>query len=382
MQKERTDAYSSTTPSNERDSSQGRNWVALLGRRDEPTDGVEDYCKHLGQALPQYGYSLTLVRVPWTEGGWLGKILWTWKECAEWKNSQVLMQYTALSWSQRGFPLGALAVLGILNLRCPGTAIVFHEFKRQVASGRWIDRVRGLCQDAVIRVLYRNATRALFTVPIETITWLPRDNRKATFIPIGANIPERMNPRQPTPDGREKTVIVFGVTGGKSMKPEIEAIISIMCDAKKSLSGLRLVVLGRGSSDAEKFLAPALRKNSVEVVAKGILSAEKIACELESADAFLFVRGAVTSQRGSAIASIACGLPIVGYQDGCVNHPLDKAGVEWAPLGDWEALARGLVRVLSNQRRWIELHDRNLRVQQSYLSWSRIAQQYLTVLSE
>ena len=166
------------------------------------------------------------------------------------------------------------------------------------------------------------------------------------------------------------------------MGAEIETIIAIMRDARRSLSGLRLVVLGRGSSDAEKLLAPALRENSVEVVAKGILPAEKIACELESADAFLFVRGAITTQRGSAIASIACGLPIVGYQDGEINHPLNEAGVEWAPLGDAEALARGLVRVLSDRRRWMELHCRNLRVQQKYLSWSRIAQKYLTLLSE
>jgi len=369
-------------PSNKQGSSPDKEWVALLGRRDEPTDGVEDYCKNLGQALAQLNISLTLVRVPWAERGWLSAILWLWKVSAGWKGSRLLMQYTALSWSQRGFPLGALIVLGVLNLRGARCAVVFHEFKRQVMSRRWIDGIRGVCQDLVIQRLYRNAAKALFTVPVETVTWLPRDDRKATFIPIGANIPERLNPRQPTPADKEKTVVIFGVTGGHNMALEVETIIAIMREAAKSLLGLRLVVLGRGSFDAEKLLAPALRKDNVEIVAKGVLPAENVACQLELADAFLFVRGAITPQRGSAIASIACGLPIVGYQNGQVNHPLDEAGVEWAPLGNSEALARGLVRVLTDQQRWMELHDRNLWVQQNYFSWSRIAQQYLTVLSK
>jgi glycosyltransferase involved in cell wall biosynthesis len=382
FQQDSLDANSSWIPSNEQDASRSSKWIALLGQRDQPTDGVEDYCKHLGQALAKCGLSLRLVRVPWAECGWLGAIRRVWKESAGWKGSWVLMQYTALSWSRRGFPLGAVAVLCVLNLRGARCAVVFHEFKRQVVPERWIDRVRGVCQDVVIRRLYHEAAKALFTVPVEIVTWLPVDDCKASFIPIGANIPERLNPRLPAPPEREKTVIIFGVTGGQNMGAEIETIIAIMRDARRSLSGLRLVVLGRGSSDAEKLLAPALRENSVEVVAKGILPAEKIACELESADAFLFVRGAITTQRGSAIASIACGLPIVGYQDGEINHPLNEAGVEWAPLGDAEALARGLVRVLSDRRRWMELHCRNLRVQQKYLSWSRIAQKYLTLLSE
>lgn len=382
QRKESHDAKSPDPLSNLQGSSQSRNWIALLGRRDDPTDGVEDYCKHLSQALAQRGFSLTLIRVPWAEVGWLRGVRWIWKESEGWKNTRVLVQYTALSWSLRGFPLGALAVVSVLNLRGALCAIVFHEFKRQVASRRWIDRFRGFCQDAVIRGLYHNAAKALFTLPVESVAWLPRDGRKAKFIPIGANIPERLNPRDPSPAEREKTVIVFGVTGGSSMAPEIEAIIAIMRDARRSISALRLVVLGRGSSDAETLLASALRENSVEVVAKGILPADKITCELASADAFLFVRGAITSQRGSALASIACGLPIVGYKQGRVDHPLDEAGVEWAPLGDTEALARGLVKVLSDQRRWLELHGRNLRVQERYFSWNRIAEKYLTVLSE
>src|SRR5260370_35275554 len=44
--------------------------VALLGRRDEPTDAVEEYCHFLGAALAAQGISLEFERVPWCELGW------------------------------------------------------------------------------------------------------------------------------------------------------------------------------------------------------------------------------------------------------------------------------------------------------------------------
>lgn len=40
-------------------------WIALLGRRDGPTDGVADYCTHLGAALGLHGYELEIAPVPW-----------------------------------------------------------------------------------------------------------------------------------------------------------------------------------------------------------------------------------------------------------------------------------------------------------------------------
>jgi hypothetical protein len=42
-----------------------RRWIALLGRRHGPTDGVADYCTHLGAALGLHGYELEIAPVPW-----------------------------------------------------------------------------------------------------------------------------------------------------------------------------------------------------------------------------------------------------------------------------------------------------------------------------
>src|SRR5919106_2150509 len=100
--------------------------IALLGRRGGPTCGVEDYCTWLGRALTNRGCCLKQVRVPWEETGWPRAFHWLWRESACWSDRWVILQYTALSWSRRGFPLSLLVVLTILRLRSCRVAVVFH----------------------------------------------------------------------------------------------------------------------------------------------------------------------------------------------------------------------------------------------------------------
>src|SRR5579859_6478733 len=86
-------------------------WVALLGRRDIPVDGVEDYCTFLAAGLARQGVQLTQVRVKWVERGWVGALRQLGREVKAWRGRWVLLQYTALAWSRRGFPVWTLAVL-------------------------------------------------------------------------------------------------------------------------------------------------------------------------------------------------------------------------------------------------------------------------------
>jgi glycosyltransferase involved in cell wall biosynthesis len=358
-------------------------WITLLGRQDMPTDGVADYCLFLARGLAPQGIEMEQVRVPWIEKGWIGALRQLKRESAAWHGQWVLLQYTALSWSRRGFPFGAVAVLAILRRGGARCAVVFHEPNRQGGLG-FLQGIRGACQDWVIRKLYRGAAKSIFTVPVETAAWLPKRKGKATFIPIGGNIPERANRRVgPTLPAKEKTVIVFGITcSAEAAAREVNDISSVMLEACKALGRLRLVVVGRGAVEARELLAKAFLAGDVELVVRGVLPADQIAREFESADALLFVRGPITPQRGSALAGIASGTPIVGYRDGSISGPLEEAGVEWSPLHDRERLTRGLTRVLSDPQRWMELHERNLEVQKNYLSWSRIAERFRAELAE
>jgi glycosyltransferase involved in cell wall biosynthesis len=345
------------------------------------SDGVEDYCIFLSRALEARGIELKQERVPWFENGWIGALIWLVREGAAWRGKWVLLQYTALAWSRRGFPFFAVAVVAILRRTGARVAVVFHDPKRQ-GGPRWIDGIRGECQDWVLRELYRGAATTIFTVPLETVAWLPKDDAKAAFIPIGANIPECVTRRSPLPEDQQKTVIIFGVTGSPVMEREVEEIVWVMRESSKKVGKLRLVVIGRGALEAREQLVSGLQVDSVEIVVRGVLPAEEIAREFGRADVLLFLRGAITHQRGSAMAGIASGIPIVGYRDGTIVGPLAEAGIEWSPWRDRDNLVCGLARVLSDPSRWLELHECNVEAQKNWFSWSRIADLYRTVLAE
>jgi len=357
-------------------------WVAVLGRRDTPTDGVEDYCTFLGRALAEQGTQLDLARVEWFDRGWIPALWSLWRASEAWRGNWVLVQYTGLGWSRRGFPVGVLAAIALLRRRGCRCAIVFHEFARQGGRGRAIGRLRGSCQQWVIGKLYASAAKCVFTVPLERVRWLPQEHGKAAFIPIGANIPERWERTRATETSARKTVIVFGVTADARAAGEVEEIAGAMREASKSLPALRLVVIGRGAMEARKRIEAALAGSGVEIGVRGVLPAEEVANEFARADALLFVRGPVTLQRGSALAAVACGVPIVGYRSEESGGPLDEAGIEWSQQGDREGLVRALVRVLSDPAHWTDLRERSLRAQREYFSWSRIAERFAGGLTE
>lgn len=146
--------------------------LALLGKPDSPTDGVEDYCTNLSNALQKLGYELRLKRVPWAEAGWIRALLWLWKENRDQAGQWTLVQYTALAWSRRGFSLGFLAVLWVLRLQATRLAIVFHDTE-QYAGTRLIDRARRVSQLFVMRTAFRLAHASILPVPLEKASWLP-----------------------------------------------------------------------------------------------------------------------------------------------------------------------------------------------------------------
>ncbi len=87
----------------------------LLGRRDEPTDGVADYCDMLRESGLAHGLSFESVQLPWAERGWNKALAELRRAAAGWRNRWVLLQYTTLAWSRRGFPFRAPRLLEILR---------------------------------------------------------------------------------------------------------------------------------------------------------------------------------------------------------------------------------------------------------------------------
>jgi glycosyltransferase involved in cell wall biosynthesis len=216
---------------------------------------------------------------------------------------------------------------------------------------------------------------------VERVSWLPPKPIKARFIPIGANVPALMAARNSARSGCEaRTIAVFGITGGGLVGNEVVDIAYAAKAATARIARIRLVTLGRGSLESEPKFREVLRGSPVDYEALGILPAEEIARVLSAADVSLFVRGPISTRRGSAIASIACGVPLVAYANGCLPKPLAEAGVVGVRRGDREALAEATIKVLSDRNLWLGLHCRNQRAQHEYFNWEAVAGRFLEFL--
>lgn len=288
--------------------------VALLGRLDKPTDGVRDYCSLLSQAFLRRGDCLDLAELRWEDQGWIRSLGHLWRNSHEWAGRWVLFQYTALMWSRKGFPVGALAVVGILRLRGAKLCIVFHDISNDSRSGMK-QRVRVGFQYWTMRTALRCAARRVLTVPLKQVPWLPRNTQKTVFIPVGANFPEidHQNKNTAAQLPFVPSVAVFGITKGAPGADEIEDIVYAAKQAKSKVARLRLIVIGRGSAEREITLRKRLEGSEIELQVLGLLPAEEIRKTLAGASAMLCVRGYISSRRGNAIAGIVCGLPVAGY---------------------------------------------------------------------
>jgi glycosyltransferase involved in cell wall biosynthesis len=355
-------------------------WIALLGRRDKPTDGVADYCTHLSAALGSRGYELEIVRVPWPERGWGVALADLRRRAKDWRGCWVLLQYTALGWSRRAFPLRFLQVLQVLRHNGARCAVVFHDALPYQGS-RLIDRLRRACQLWVMRTAYRRTDRSVLPLSLDQVTWLPPRPGKAAFIPIGANLPPMaIDARIVRPGDVAKTVAVYGVTGEPATLAEVHDISHVLKLTRARVENLRLVVFGRGSAEAEPALRHELEGSGIEILVLGLLSSEDITWELTHANALLFVRGGVSSRRGSALAGVACGLPVVGYRSEETAFPVTEAGVVLVTLQDRVALAEALIRVLADDDWRQQLQARSRSAQRQYFSWEVIFGSFLDLL--
>ena len=348
--------------------------IFLLGKRDIPADGVQDYCEYLGQALEHRGVHNEIARVDWNSEGWL-RALWRLQSGSrEWSGDWVVLQYTALAWSRRGFPFGAVIALAIVRGRSARCAVVFHE-PVGLSGPRWIDRIRKACQNWVVRKLFNLSERSIFPDPLHTITWLPSHDQKAVFIPIGANIPDgaQLAGSSARYDAAERTVVIYCLSDPPHLRQELGDISHAARISANHGLKLKVVFLGRGTEEARIEIERAFDGVPAEVSNLGIQSAADVRSTLAHSDVMLCVRGPLYLRRGSALAGIACGLPIVSYAGAAEGTPIAEAGVKLVPYGNREALGEGLQRILSDRNVWQELHEKNLMTYRNYFSWEGIS---------
>jgi len=353
--------------------------VALLGRPDQPTDAVEEYCRYLSEALRPHNFVLEVARVNWAERGWPTALSELRQSPRGWRGHWVLLQYTALAWSRRGFPLGFLRVVHALRHAGARIGVVYHDARPHIGT-RLIDLMRRTVQRNTMRRAFLASELIVLTVPLENLAWLPADKHRAVFIPVGANLPSDNDSTKPHESGTAPTIAVFGITGGEAGRQETEAIIEAVRLASKTTAKLRLQAFGRGADLRENRLREGLQDLPIQLEVSGIISPVEITGKLSSSDVLLFVRGAISTRRGSAIAGIACGLPVVAYAGSETAAPITEAGVVLVSEGRTGELGEALTRVLSDQPYRKALAEKSRAAYESYFSWPTIAARYAEAL--
>jgi|SRR5271154_2447312 len=358
--------------------------VALLGKKDEPTDAVEEYCRYLGEALRVHGFDLQIARVHWAEKGWSAALRELKQDAMAWRGGWLLVQYTALAWSTRGFPLRFLRLLKILRSAGARIGVVYHDVE-PYSGKRAVDKLRTRAQLRTMREALRLVDLAVFTVPTEKLSWIRGTPANAVVIPVGANLPapEGAWIRSSQHAPRTPTIAIYGITGGAAGVAEIERIVGTVKVVAQQTGRLRVLVFGRNSDSAAFGMRAGLQNLPVELEVLGLLPADKVVESLQSADVLLFVRGTISSRRGSAIAGIACGLPIVAMEGPETAPPITEAGVVLlAARASHKETGETLARILTDSayRDW--LRERSRRAQEQYFSWQVIAARYVQALRE
>jgi len=360
-----------------------RRIIALLGRRDEPTDAVEAYCRYLGGALHNRGFAVELARVSWLERGWPKALRELGEQTRDWRDSWVLVQYTALAWSARGFPVRIPRIIQQLRGAGARIAVVYHDVE-PYSGARVIDKVRRRAQMRVMQQTRNAADLAVFTVPLDVISWLGPAPSNAVFIPVGANLPETafsVANAAGRPSGPLR-IAVYGITEGATGRNECERIVDALRFAATHGLYLRLHAFGRGAGEFESQLRVAFRDVTVEVCVDRVLPAEQVVEALSSSDVALFVRAPISSRRSSAIAGIACGLPIVAYAGPETVPPITEAGVVLTSPNKKSELREALLHVLSDAHFRAALADRSRQAYKRHFSWEAIAARYVEALTE
>jgi glycosyltransferase involved in cell wall biosynthesis len=284
----------------------------------------------------------------------------------------VLIQYTHLAWSRRGFSIGVLRAHRALGRMGATVGTVFHD-PTPFAGQRFRDRVRSGVQRAVVRRLARKSAITFSTVEPDLVAVFDGIEPRPRFLPAGSNVPVAPRHRQ----AEDRFVVsVFGVT--ERDRDEALMIADIMQRAARGLRSVSLQVFGRGAMEAEDTLRSSI--GPIPLNLAGVIDASEVTNRIARSDALLFVRGEASSRRGTLVAAVCNGVPVVAPVGPETGPAVRAAGIGFFPEGDKQAAADELIRLGSDPDFAERQGARQVAACETTFSWPAIANRLLEAL--
>lgn len=116
------------------------------------------------------------------------------------------------------------------------------------------------------------------------------------------------------------------------------------------IQNARLVVIGESNRQTKKLINRMIKEESLDnnIILAGVLSDQKVLSILKKAKVFLFTD--YENGWGFAVAeSLACGLPIVGYDIKVLGTVFKQGYGKIIPLGDRDRFSKELIYLLQNE---------------------------------
>ena len=327
----------------------------LTGEYPPEPGGVADYTALLAKALAELGEDVHV----WTSSQADSNFAET---------PGVTVHRVAGSWSRSDLGRLGEALDGFPSPR----RLLFHELWYEFDPR---DKPTRLIFPVVQRLMVRNvmnaSTLAYASIPAWR-EWLKTSwiglGKPSIWLPVPSNIPFVHDPervaeirRELAPDGRP-ILGSFGTFHG--------LIGTMLADALSHLkSSPCMVVMGRGSAEFLPRVAGLPDRK-----ATGPLSSRETSLYLQACDLMIqpYPDG-ISSRRGSAMACLANGRPVVTTR-GYLSEPIwqEQGGVVATPAGDASALARETDRLLGDPEARRALADRGVSLYQSTFAIDRV----------
>ena len=140
-----------------------------------------------------------------------------------------------------------------------------------------------------------------------------------------------------------------------------------------------LVVFGRGCEEARESLERALDGSGIELRVSGFIPAEEITRTLASAHALLCIRGLITSRDGcrrNRLRTARRGFR-ANWERSRNRHHRRTA----SSLARLRGIVERLIELLTDEKLWPQLHEKNVRALEQYFSWGTVADRYMKLLA-
>jgi glycosyltransferase involved in cell wall biosynthesis len=308
-------------------------WAILTGEYPPQPGGVADYTSLVARGLADAGDAVAVFApscAPGTQPAGAGVAVTRLPDhfgprglivldgaLARWRPDRVLVQYVPHAYGYKSMNVPFAAWVAVRARRVAPVWVMFHEVRVEFRWRPWTNAVMGAAHAVMARLVAGAAERVFVAIPAwgQILRRICRPSRPAEWLPVPCNVETAADPttvrriRDEYANGPGTRLIGhFGTYGGVIAELLAPAAATVL----RHVPDTRLALIGRGAEGFRDRFAADHPDLTDRVRAAGGLAADAVAAHLRACD--LLVQpypDGVSSRRGSVMACLANGVPVV-----------------------------------------------------------------------